>query len=99
MEREDAEPPSFSHHWIFNGGRGPRWRAALTRAHRSLAEEAPPETTSVRLLYYENDATCIAPIDILSDLLRDEGFADVRYVPGAEGEQARFRHPAPTSGV
>ena len=56
--------------------------AALTRARRSLAEEAPPETTSVRLLSYKNDATCVAPLDILDDLLRDEGFADVRYVPG-----------------
>jgi NitT/TauT family transport system substrate-binding protein len=58
--------------------------AALTRSRRSLAEEAPPETTSVRLLYYKDDASCIAPIDILDDLLRDEGFADVRYVPGVE---------------
>jgi NitT/TauT family transport system substrate-binding protein len=52
--------------------------AALTRARRSLAEEAPPETTSVRLLHWKD--TCLAPIDILDDLLRDEGFADVRYV-------------------
>ena len=28
--------------------------AALTRARRSLAEEAPPETTSVRLLNWNN---------------------------------------------
>ena len=57
--------------------------AALTRARRSLAEEAPPETTSVRLLYWK-DYTCLAPIQILDDLLRDEGFADVRYVPAAD---------------
>jgi len=56
--------------------------AALTRARRSLAEEAPPETTSVRLLYWKD--TCLAPIQILDDLLRDEGFADVRYVPAAD---------------
>jgi NitT/TauT family transport system substrate-binding protein len=55
--------------------------AALVRAHGSVAEEAPPETTSVRLLYFPD--TCLAPIDILDDLLRDEGFADVRYVKGA----------------
>jgi NitT/TauT family transport system substrate-binding protein len=65
--------------------------AALTRAPRSRAEEAPPETTSVRLLYYKDDATCIAPIDILDDLLRDEGFADVRYVPGTEGDVTAVR--------
>jgi NitT/TauT family transport system substrate-binding protein len=59
--------------------------AALTRARRSLAEEAPPETTSVRLLNW-NNYTCLAPIQILDDLLRDEGFADVRYVPGADSD-------------
>ena len=53
--------------------------AALTGARRSLAEEAPPETTSVRL--GDDRATCSAPIDILDDLLRDEGFADARHVP------------------
>ena len=58
---------------------------ALVRARGSVAEEAPPETTSVRLLRWK-DFTCVAPIDILDDLLRDEGFADVRYVPGADSE-------------
>ena len=58
--------------------------AALSGVRRSVAEEAPPETTSVRLLYWKDGATCLAPIQILDDLLRDEGFADVRYVPGAE---------------
>jgi NitT/TauT family transport system substrate-binding protein len=54
--------------------------AALTGARRSLAEEAPPETTSLRL--GRSPATCLAPLDILDDLLRDEGFADVNYVSG-----------------
>ena len=57
---------------------------ALVRARGSVAEEAPPETTSLRLLYWKD--TCLAPIDILDDLLRDEGFADVRYVPGADSD-------------
>jgi hypothetical protein len=34
--------------------------AALTRSRRSLAEEAPPETTSVRLGQYPS--TCLAPL-------------------------------------
>ena len=51
----------------------------LVGARGSVAEEAPPETTSLRLLHWKD--TCLAPIDILDDLLRDEGFADVRYVP------------------
>jgi NitT/TauT family transport system substrate-binding protein len=58
--------------------------AALAGVRRTLAEEAPPETTSLRLLTYKNDTTCVAPLDILDDLLRDEGFADVRYVLGAD---------------
>jgi NitT/TauT family transport system substrate-binding protein len=60
--------------------------AALTGARTSLATEAPPETTSVRLLSYKNDTTCIAPVDILDDLLRDEGFAEVRYVIGGSSD-------------
>jgi NitT/TauT family transport system substrate-binding protein len=52
--------------------------ATLAGARRTLAEEAPPETTSVRL--GKGPATCLAPLDILDDVLREEGFADVRYV-------------------
>jgi NitT/TauT family transport system substrate-binding protein len=55
--------------------------AALTRARRSLAEEAPPETASLRLVQYP--AACLAPFEILDELLSEEGFADVRYVPNA----------------
>jgi NitT/TauT family transport system substrate-binding protein len=54
--------------------------AALGGARRTPAEEAPPETTSLRLGQFPV-VTCIAPFDILDDLLREEGFADVRYVP------------------
>jgi NitT/TauT family transport system substrate-binding protein len=53
--------------------------AALGGARRTLAEEAPPETTSVRLP--QNPITCYAPLYILDDLLREEGFVDIRYVP------------------
>jgi NitT/TauT family transport system substrate-binding protein len=52
---------------------------ALTRPHRTLAEEAPPETTSLRLPKVSG-FTCLAPLDILDDLLREEGFVDIRYV-------------------
>jgi NitT/TauT family transport system substrate-binding protein len=62
--------------------------AALGGARRSLAEEAPPETTSVRLLTFKNDTTCLAPLDILDDLLRDEGFAEVRYLIAGESDIA-----------
>jgi NitT/TauT family transport system substrate-binding protein len=57
--------------------------AALTGARRTLAEEAPPEATSVRLVKYSS--TCLAPLYILDDLLREEGFTDIRYVASPEG--------------
>ena len=60
--------------------------AALTGARRTLAEEAPPETTLVRILSYKNAITCIAPLDILDDLLRDEGFVEISYVIGADSD-------------
>jgi hypothetical protein len=44
---------------------------------RSLAAEPPPEITTIRL---ERDPfTCIAP-QIVEELLRAEGFTDIRYV-------------------
>ena len=52
--------------------------AALVRAGGSVAEEAPPETTSpLRLASYVLTRT--APLLILDDLLREEGFTDIRY--------------------
>jgi hypothetical protein len=47
-------------------------------ARRTLAEEAPPETTSLRVERLPV-VSCFAPLDIVDDLLRAEGFAD--YVP------------------
>ena len=50
----------------------------LVRARDSYAQDAPPETTTVRLgkIY----GICIAPQYVAEDLLRAEGFTDVRYV-------------------
>jgi len=50
----------------------------LVRARDLYAQEAPPETTTVRLgkIY----GICIAPQYVAEDLLRAEGFTDVRYV-------------------
>ena len=53
--------------------------ATLTGARRTLAEEAPPETTSLRLPK-TSGFTCLAPLQILDDLLREEGFVNIRYV-------------------
>ena len=66
--------------------------AAFTGARRSVAEEAPPETTSVRLAKIPQ-FTCIAPLDILDDLLREEGFVDIRYLDGpTDTEEGDLAH-------
>jgi len=52
--------------------------AAVTRSSRSFAQDAPPETTTIRLA--KNDGICIAPQYIANELLRLEGFTDVQHV-------------------
>ena len=46
----------------------------------SLADEGPPETTTIRLAYLPRYA-CVAPQTIAEELLRAEGFTDVRFAP------------------
>jgi len=53
--------------------------AALIRSAPALADEGPPETTTVRLGYNPN--ICTAPQYLAEDLLRVEGFTDIRYLP------------------
>jgi NitT/TauT family transport system substrate-binding protein len=44
---------------------------------KALAAEPPPEVTTIR---FEKDrGTCIAPL-VVQQLLRAEGFTDIRYV-------------------
>src|SRR5437773_1449115 len=54
--------------------------AALVGAPKSLHAEPPPETTTVHLLNY-GTIPCSAPVlqSVLGELLRAEGFTDVRY--------------------
>src|SRR5436190_23471767 len=47
------------------------------------AQEAPPETTTIRLA--RNPSLCIAPQYLVEDFLRAEGFTDVRYVMSDAG--------------
>jgi NitT/TauT family transport system substrate-binding protein len=56
--------------------------AAFLRAP-ALAAEGPPETTFVRLPKIQS--ICVAPQDVVADLLRSEGFTDIRHVPLAPG--------------
>ncbi len=53
--------------------------AGLIGTPRSLHAEPPPETTTVRIPT-EYRVVCEAPKSIAGELLRDEGFTDVRYV-------------------
>jgi NitT/TauT family transport system substrate-binding protein len=52
-------------------------------ATNSIAEEAPPETTTIRLA--KNPSLCVAPQYVAEELLRAEGFTDVRYVMSDAG--------------
>jgi len=53
---------------------------------RSLADEAPLETTAIRLSF--TTAICFAPMDVAETFLRAEGFTDVRYVKAEGGFSA-----------
>ena len=54
--------------------------AALIGSAPALADEAPPETTTVRLPRWVDGAYCWAGLYIAGELLRAEGFTDVRYL-------------------
>jgi NitT/TauT family transport system substrate-binding protein len=50
----------------------------LVGNHTSFAEEAPPETKTIRLI--KNPGICIAPQYVADELLRAEGFTDIQHV-------------------
>jgi NitT/TauT family transport system substrate-binding protein len=52
--------------------------AGVLGARAPLADDGPPETTTIRLTQDAN--ICIAPGYIAEDLLRAEGFTEIRYV-------------------
>ncbi|MCF6118926.1 ABC transporter substrate-binding protein [Mesorhizobium muleiense] len=56
--------------------------AGIIGTSTSAWAEAPPETTSVRLPRWIDGAYCWAGVYIAGELLRAEGFTDVRYVQG-----------------
>ena len=57
--------------------------AGALGARRSLADDGPPETTMIRL--GKLSSLCLAPQYAAEELLRAEGFADVRYVTVGPG--------------
>src|SRR5262245_27424740 len=58
--------------------------AGLVGASRPLHAEPLPETPTVRLPRW-SEASCLAPEYVAENLLRAEGFTDVRYVDGESG--------------
>jgi NitT/TauT family transport system substrate-binding protein len=57
--------------------------AGVLGARSTLAAEGPPEVATIRLR--RDPSICVAPWYIAEDLLRAEGFADIRYVPAQAG--------------
>ena len=57
--------------------------AALTGVAPCFADEGPPEITTIRLPMVAN--ICFAPLYVAEELLRAEGFTEIRYVPSVEG--------------
>jgi NitT/TauT family transport system substrate-binding protein len=53
--------------------------AGMLGLRPSLADEGRPETTTIRLA--RGPAICVAPEQIAENLLRAEGFTDIRYLP------------------
>src|SRR5690349_7828213 len=51
--------------------------ASLYGGRKSVAAEPPPEITTIR--FKKDPVTCIAP-QVFQELLRAEGFTDIRYV-------------------
>jgi NitT/TauT family transport system substrate-binding protein len=57
--------------------------ASIIDARTSLAGEGPPETPTIRLL---RDLTCGPPTTLAAELMRAEGFSDVRYTDYEAGD-------------
>jgi NitT/TauT family transport system substrate-binding protein len=65
--------------------------ASMLGAHGSFADEGPPETTTIRFRFEDappsvvngvaDTMSCEAPLYVTENLLRAEGFTDIRYVP------------------
>jgi len=62
--------------------------AGMVGVRRALADEGPPEVTTLRLR--RDPSICIAPWYIAEDLLRTEGFTEIRYVPAHGTKQAEM---------
>jgi NitT/TauT family transport system substrate-binding protein len=60
--------------------------AGVLGTRGSLADEGPPETTTVRI--GKTTSICLAPAYIADELLRAEGFTEIHYLAAAGGPSA-----------
>src|SRR6516162_6357049 len=65
----------------FLGGIAAAGGAGLLRAKRSGAADGPLETTTVRI---QKPGLCVSSLYIAEELLRAEGFTDIRYIDPPE---------------
>ena len=70
--------------------------AGLFDTSNGLAEEAPLETTRIRL--YDWTGLCIAPQFVAEELLKGEGFTDVQYLRD-EASGGQLPNPLLASGA
>ena len=61
-----------------------RRRRRRSGARTALADDGPPEATTLRIVL---PRMCLAPDLLAEDLLRAEGFNDIRYVTPGKGSQ------------
>jgi NitT/TauT family transport system substrate-binding protein len=72
--------------------------AALLGLARTAAAERPPETTTIRIVNAKG-FICVAPQWVAQELLRLEGFTDIRYVDPTEADARKAEGANTQSGA
>jgi NitT/TauT family transport system substrate-binding protein len=72
--------------WAGAAGLGGFGVAGLGSRGKSFAAEPPPEITTIR---FEKDPVICIPLEVADELLRAEGFTDIRYVELTEAHVRR----------
>jgi NitT/TauT family transport system substrate-binding protein len=63
--------------------------ASLLGLPRPAVAKPPPETTTIRIVNWDAGFVCVAPQWVAEELLRLEGFTDIRYVDFTEADARR----------
>ena len=84
MARDPHSPPPWTRRQVLRGiGLA---AAAVGASPRAAGAEPPPETTAIRLL--DHPVLCLAPQYVAVELLKAEGFTDVRFVEYSRWDEA-----------